>query len=193
MPRLLVVLVAAMLALSIVPAAAQVADAALWDAAFHGVQADFPGWDVRLGDCPDSAPDGTPACISISERVTYGVDAAIVFGGVSEYDDEFTTGAAMFFYLYADAEGWHYVNTMAIQNSGFLPQPGRDARTNSAGACTETHATPGYGDDVLGCVSDDTAVAVIDGPVGLDGVIWWQLDGYGWVTHDAFRGYARRG
>lgn len=34
----------------------------------------------------------------------------------------------------------------------------------------------------LACIDDGTAVTVASGPVEIDGLEWWQLEGYGWAA-----------
>lgn len=174
-------------------AGAQVDAAAPWDAALKGAGQDFPDAEVLIGACPDAATGARMPCVSISHEVIYGVDAAIVLGSLTEYHDGFATGAALFFYLFFDKDlGWFFINTMATQNSGIVPLPGREARTSSFGLCVPARSEPDFEREPHTCVPDGTAVTITGGPVSLPGVLLWQLDSYGWVSHGAFAGHSRR-
>jgi hypothetical protein len=50
--------------------------------------------------------------------------------------------------------------------------------------CLNVHARPSASGEVLECLPEGTAAAIVGGPVDAGGTTWWELGGHGWVDGD---------
>ena len=53
--------------------------------------------------------------------------------------------------------------------------------------CLRVRERAGLQAPEIACIDDDTAVTVVSGPVEIDGLQWWQLEGYGWAAGSYLR------
>jgi hypothetical protein len=58
---------------------------------------------------------------------------------------------------------------------------GASVTVSGTGDCLRVHDQPSVSATVLDCLPDGTKGVVADGPVQADGLVWWDLDGHGWV------------
>ncbi len=63
--------------------------------------------------------------------------------------------------------------------------PGETAIVSAAGDCLNLRPTPDTSGDPIACLPDGTEVTLLSGPVGAEGIEWWEVDsaaGTGWVA-----------
>jgi hypothetical protein len=66
-----------------------------------------------------------------------------------------------------------------------IPWPlevGITAVVAGTGDCLRVRSQPGTGSPQVDCIDDGETVTIVAGPVELDDLEWWQLEGYGWAA-----------
>jgi hypothetical protein len=53
--------------------------------------------------------------------------------------------------------------------------------------CLKVREGPGLASAELGCLDDGTVATIAAGPVDMDEVVWWQIEGHGWAAADYLR------
>jgi hypothetical protein len=76
---------------------------------------------------------------------------------------------------------WSLVGVMCGASGGRMPQLGASASVNVSG-CANVRTFPQIG-EVVSCLANGTQVTVDDGPISVQGTLWWHLAGRGWMAH----------
>jgi hypothetical protein len=79
------------------------------------------------------------------------------------------------------AGSWSLVGVMCGPIGGHTPQLRATAQVNVKG-CANARDLPQIG-QVLSCLANGTLVTIDDGPVSVQGTLWWHLAGRGWMAH----------
>lgn len=79
------------------------------------------------------------------------------------------------------AGSWNLVGVLCGPVGGSMPQLGANATVRVTG-CANVRTIPQIG-AVVACLSNGTRVTIDDGPVGVQGTLWWHLAGRGWMAH----------
>lgn len=130
--------------------------------------------------------------------VSTGTNAAVV-----SYDGP---DCAAFTYLWQDSAGWHVLDTVCVQNTGYNPSAGASNYIFGPGTgCANVYSSPGHSSSIAACLtfaqqsptagySGDPQYVIDQGPTYTAetdpasqqpaGTIWWHLKGEGWVTQD---------
>jgi hypothetical protein len=79
------------------------------------------------------------------------------------------------------AGSWTFAGVLCGPIGGPMPQLGANATVHVSG-CANVRSVPQIG-QVLACLSSGTPVTIDDGPVNVQGALWWHLTGRGWMAH----------
>jgi hypothetical protein len=128
-----------------------------------------------------------------SYTVNSGTSAADVTYGIGH-------GCAAFTYVWQDSAGWHVLDTVCVQNTGYNPSHGASVYIFGPGTgCANVYASAGHASAITGCLTwsstgSGTQYTIDQGPTYVAetdptshqpaGTIWWHLTGEGWVTQD---------
>jgi len=134
-----------------------------------------------------------------SYTVNSGTAAADVTYGVGH-------GCAASTYLWQDSAGWHVLDTVCVQNTGYNPSVGASNYIFGPGTgCANVYSSPGHSSSIVACLtfaqqsptagySGDPQYVIDQGPTYTAetdtssqqpaGTIWWHIKGQGWVTQD---------
>jgi hypothetical protein len=77
--------------------------------------------------------------------------------------------------------GWAVSNYLSALAPS-LEVGGRATVSAGRGECLNVRIAPSASAQNTGCIADGLVVRLIMGPFAADGVVWWQLDGGGWVA-----------
>ena len=76
---------------------------------------------------------------------------------------------------------WNEVGVMCGPTGGRMPRVGANAIVNVTG-CANVRVIPQIG-QVASCLANGTQVTIDDGPVNVQGTLWWHIAGRGWMAH----------
>src|SRR5438105_8599469 len=136
--------------------------------------------DLGLPDWWTSPCHNSTPCFYINADLQniVGTDAA-AFAGGSACGSCGSSSCSVF--VYRDAAGWHYVNSICSQVEGY--GPGRGDHVFVSG-CANVREGPSLSATVLACLANGTQVDVDRAPLYQHQHIWWHLVGRGWMAHD---------
>jgi hypothetical protein len=77
--------------------------------------------------------------------------------------------------------GWAVSNYLSALAPS-LEVGGRATVSAGRGECLNVRIAPSASAQNTGCIADGLVVRLVMGPFAADGVVWWQLDGGGWVA-----------
>ncbi|HYM49595.1 MAG TPA: hypothetical protein VET65_03370 [Candidatus Limnocylindrales bacterium] len=91
-------------------------------------------------------------------------------------------GRACSAYLSKETGAWRAVDAVCAPASQLSPLVGHPATVQVGSSCAHVRRAPSLSGGVVTCLNDGTRVALDGGPTAGNGLLWWHVQGIGWMA-----------